>query len=190
VDSSVTTPKSGSSGSVAKIFPLPNHDHACCSTGAMALAEAKCAARGERLTPMQREVLGALVASHRPLGAYEILERLPPHQGRQPGRHRRPAPYTVYRALEFLCGNGFVHRIESRNAYLACARPHAAGDLIVFLLCERCGTVGETSSPEVASGIECTARTADFDFTPKSTMIEVSGICTHCRRNQNGPQMS
>jgi Fur family zinc uptake transcriptional regulator len=149
----------------------------------MALAEAKCAGRGERLTPMRREVLAVLLADHQPLGAYEILDRLAPS-------HRRPVPYMVYRALEFLCGNGFVHRIESRNAYLACMCPHAAGDRIIFLICDRCGTVGEASSPEVTSGIESTASAADFDSSPKSTVIEVSGICTHCRRNQNGPQMS
>ena len=122
------------------IFPAPDHDHARCSTDAMTVAEANCTARGQRLTPIRRKVLGALLGSHQPLGAYEIMERLAP-------AGPRPAPITVYRALEFLCGNGFVHRIESRNAYLACARPHAAGDLIGFLLCERCGTVGETSSP-------------------------------------------
>src|SRR5205814_1985221 len=157
-------PKSGSSGGFAKIFPLPNHDHACCSTAAMAFAEAKCAERGERLTPMRREVLAVLLADHRPMGAYDILSRLAPS-------HRRPAPYMVYRALEFLCGNGLVHRIESRNAYLACMCPHPAGDLIIFLICDRCGTVGEASSPEVTSGIEFTARAADFDFAPKSRMI-------------------
>jgi len=29
----------------------------------------------------------------------------------------RPAPITVYRALDFLMENGLVHRIESRNAF-------------------------------------------------------------------------
>ena len=55
----------------------------------------------------------------------------------------RPAPITVYRALEFLRENGLVHRIESRNAFVACVHNHAAGDLVVFLICERCGAVGE-----------------------------------------------
>src|ERR1051326_4236173 len=44
----------------------------------MAHAEALCAARAERLTPTRRQVLEALAASHRPLGAYEIIDRLPP----------------------------------------------------------------------------------------------------------------
>jgi hypothetical protein len=35
-----------------------------------------CAARKERLTPMRRRVLEALLASHHPLGAYELIDRL------------------------------------------------------------------------------------------------------------------
>jgi len=89
-----------------------------------------------------------------------------------------PAPITVYRALEFLRANGLVHRIESRNAFVACVHSHAAGDIIVFLICESCGAVGEASSAEVAATIKLAARKAGF--TPKSPVIEISGICTHC----------
>ncbi|HEV3397502.1 MAG TPA: transcriptional repressor, partial [Xanthobacteraceae bacterium] len=89
------------------IFPAPDHDHGRCSADAMAHAEALCAARRERLTPTRRHVLEALAASHRPLGAYEIIDRLAE-------RGPRPAPITVYRALDFLLAQGLVHRIESR----------------------------------------------------------------------------
>jgi Fur family transcriptional regulator, zinc uptake regulator len=141
----------------AVVFPAPGHDHARCTTDAMAVAEARCTERGQRLTPIRRDVLGALLASHQPLGAYAI---------------------TVYRALEFLRENGLVHRIESRNAFVACVHTHAAGDLVVFLICERCGTVGEASSSEVASTVKSAADAVGF--TPKSPVIEISGICTHC----------
>src|SRR5437899_10707739 len=94
------------------VFPAPGHDHARCSTDAMTEAEARCVARGQRLTPMRREVLAALLVSHRPLGAYEIMERLAP-------RGPRPAPITVYRALEFL-----RERSEERRVGKEC-RPRA-----------------------------------------------------------------
>ena len=58
------------------IFPDPGHDHAFCADGALARAEVLCAERGARLTPMRRQVLESLAASHRPLGAYEIIDRL------------------------------------------------------------------------------------------------------------------
>ncbi len=153
------------------VFPAPGHDHDRCSSDAMAVAEARCGERGQRLTPIRREVLGALLESHQPLGAYEIMERVSPAKP-------RPAPITVYRALEFLRENGLVHRIESRNAFVACVHTHGAGDLVVFLICERCGTVGEASSSEVAGTVRSAAAAAGF--TPKSPVIEITGICTHC----------
>jgi len=137
----------------------------------MAVAEARCAERGQRLTPIRRKVLAALLASHKPLGAYEIIERLAP-------KGPRLAPITAYRALEFLRENGLVHRIESRNAFIACVHNHPAGALVVFLICERCGAVGEASSAEVTSTLTTAARAAGF--VPKSPVIEISGVCGHC----------
>jgi Fur family transcriptional regulator, zinc uptake regulator len=154
------------------VFPAPDHDHDRCSTDAMAVAEAVCAQRGQRLTPIRRKVLSALLGSHKPLGAYEIIDRLAP-------KGPRPAPITAYRALEFLRENGLVHRIESRNAFIACVHNHAAGALVVFLICEQCGAVGEASSAEVTATLTSAARAAGF--TPKSPVIELIGICTHCR---------
>jgi len=159
------------------VFPAPDHDHSRCSADAMAVAEALCEERGERLTPIRRKVLAALLGSHKALGAYEIIERLVPGNGDNP--RSRLAPITAYRALEFLREHGLVHRIESRNAFVACVHNHAAGDLVVFLICERCGGVGEASSADVAATLASAARAAGF--TPKSPVIEISGICTHCR---------
>src|ERR1700691_2548487 len=56
------------------IFPAPDHDHERCASAGIAHAEAHCAARAQRLTPMRRQVLETLLASHKPLGAYEIIE--------------------------------------------------------------------------------------------------------------------
>jgi Fur family zinc uptake transcriptional regulator len=154
------------------VFPAPDHDHDRCSTDAMVVAEAVCAQRGQRLTPIRRKVLSALLGSHKPLGAYEIIDRLAP-------KGPRPAPITAYRALEFLRENGLVHRIESRNAFIACVHNHSVGALVVFLICEQCGAVGEASSAEVTATLTSAARAAGF--TPKSPVIELTGICTHCR---------
>jgi Fur family transcriptional regulator, zinc uptake regulator len=153
------------------IFPAPDHDHGSCTSTALAHAEAICTARAQRLTPIRRHVLEALLASHKPLGAYEIMERLT-HAGRL-------APITVYRALEFLRDNGLVHRIESRNAFVACVHNHAGGDPVVFLICQRCGAVGEGPGGAVAESLKAACRSAGF--TPKSPVIEIAGICSHCR---------
>ena len=135
-------------------------------------AEELCATRGQRLTPMRRQVLEALLASHKPLGAYEIIERLA-HRGRL-------APITVYRALDFLRDNSLVHRIESRNAFLACAHDHDAAAMVAFLICERCGSVGEIPAAPVAQGLNAAARATGF--APKMSVVEITGICAHCQR--------
>jgi Fur family zinc uptake transcriptional regulator len=155
------------------IFPSPDHDHNRCTADALAHAEALCAARSQRLTPLRRHVLEVLLESHKPLGAYEIMDRAATGG-------ERPAPITIYRALDFLRENGLVHRIESRNAFVACVNNHQSGDLVVFLICERCGAVGEAPSAAVAGELKTASRAAGF--TPKAPVIEIGGICFHCRR--------
>ncbi|HZT26905.1 MAG TPA: Fur family transcriptional regulator [Pseudolabrys sp.] len=154
------------------VFPAPNHDHERCASDAIAHAEAICVERHERLTPMRRRVLEALLTSHAPLGAYELIDRLSV-------RGQRLAPVTIYRALDFLRAQGLVHRIESRNAFIACVHEHASGDPVVFLICEKCGAVGEAASAAVADTIKSASRAAGF--TPKTPVIEISGICAHCQ---------
>jgi Fur family zinc uptake transcriptional regulator len=158
--------------SAQAIFPAPGHDHGRCTSDAIAHAEAICTARAQRLTPLRRHVLEALLASHQPLGAYELIDRLA-------AAGARPAPITIYRALDFLREQDLVHRIESRNAFIACVHNHESGDPVVFLICERCGAVGEAASAAVADTIKRASRAAGF--TPKTPVIEISGICAHCK---------
>jgi len=153
-------------------FPAPGHDHERCATDAIGHAEALCAQRHERLTPMRRRVLEALLASHSPLGAYDLIDRLS-------ARGQRLAPITVYRALDFLREQGLVHRIESRNSFIACVHNHDSGDPVVFLICEKCGAVGEAASAAVADTIRSASRAAGF--SPRTPVIEISGICAHCK---------
>ncbi len=127
-------------------FPAPDHDHDRCTADAMDHAEQVCERRAQKFTPIRRQVLQALLSSHRPLGAYEVIDELAKSMP-------RPAPITVYRALDFLMENGLVHRIESRNAFLACAHDHDAAAMVAFLICERCGSVGEIPAQPVAQSL-------------------------------------
>ena len=161
---------------VQPVFHAPDHDHQRCTANALAHAEALCAQRSQRLTPIRRQVLEVLLGSHKPLGAYEIMDRSGPGGS-------RPAPITIYRALDFLRDNGLVHRIESRNAFVACVNNHAVGDLVVFLICEHCGVVGEAPSAAVAGELKTAARAAGF--VPKAPVIEISGVCAHCQRHEH-----
>jgi Fur family transcriptional regulator, zinc uptake regulator len=154
------------------VFPAPDHDHVRCSADALKHAEAQCIERGQRLTPSRRNILELLLESHKPLGAYDIIDRAA-------ARGARPAPITIYRALDFLIDNGLVHRIESRNAFIACIHDHDADDVIMFLICERCGAVGESRSAAVADTLKSAARSVGF--APKTPVIEIAGVCAHCR---------
>jgi Fur family transcriptional regulator, zinc uptake regulator len=154
-------------------FPAPDHDHGRCTTDALSHAELICKQRAQKLTPMRRQVLEALLSSHRPLGAYEVIDELAKSMP-------RPAPITVYRALDFLIGNGLVHRIESRNAYLACAHNHDATTMIAFLICEHCGSVGEIPAAPVAQSLNAAARATGF--TPTLSVVEITGTCAHCQK--------
>jgi Fur family zinc uptake transcriptional regulator len=158
---------------VKPAFPAPDHDHDRCTADGIAHAERICAARAQKFTPIRRQVLQALLASHRPLGAYEVIDALAQSTA-------RPAPITVYRALDFLMGNGLVHRIESRNAYLACAHDHDAAAMVAFLICDRCGSVGEIPAAPVAQSLSVAARATGF--APKLSVVEITGTCAHCQK--------
>jgi Fur family transcriptional regulator, zinc uptake regulator len=155
------------------VFHAPDHDHERCTADALAHAEALCAQRSQRLTPIRRQVLEVLLGSHKPLGAYEIMDRAAADGS-------RPAPITIYRALDFLRDNGLVHRIESRNAYLACAHDHDAASMVAFLICEHCGSVGEIPAAPVAQSVTAAARA--LGFAPKMSVVEISGTCAHCQK--------
>ena len=140
---------------------------------ALGAAEAACRARGVRLTPIRRGVLAALHATHRPLGAYDIAERLAGEGA------RKLAPITVYRALEFLMAEGLVHRLASRNAFVACPHGHAHHDLVGFLICDDCGGVDEIASRGLAQSLAHVLREEGFE--PRLQVLEISGLCAHCR---------
>ncbi len=155
------------------VFPDPNHDHGRCAEDAFLHAEKVCTGRGQKFTPIRRQVLGALLSSHRPLGAYEVIDELAKTMP-------RPAPITVYRALDFLMENGLVHRIESRNAFLACAHNHDETAVVAFLICETCGSVGEIPAAPLAQSFNEAAR--GTGFAPKLSVVEITGTCAHCQR--------
>ena len=145
-----------------------NHEPADC----LRQAEETCAARGLQLTPLRRRVLAELAGAGEPLGAYDLVERL--------GRERRIAPISVYRVLDFLIETGLIHRIATRNTYLACHHAHAPHEGTLFLVCTRCGGVDEVTSPDVARSLVGTAIAAGFKPGPRA--VELEGECAGCQR--------
>lgn len=124
-------------------------------------------------------IMSALAEAHRPLSAYDLLDRLRPTGV--------AAPLTVYRALDKLIASGQVHRIESLNAFVACretAHHHAADHdhaprrAVAFTICDRCGTVEEFVNAELFAQLE--RGLGARRFSPRTSAIEVHGLCQAC----------
>lgn len=127
--------------------------------------------RGLRLTPLRKEVLGLIAATDKPIKAYDLLDQL-----RE--KHGNAAPPTVYRALDFLLENGFIHKLSSINAFVSCHHP-ADAHQVPFLICDNCSGAQEVCDERVADLIETQARA--LGFAPRAQTLEVHGICRDCR---------
>ncbi|MGO4871038.1 MAG: Fur family transcriptional regulator [Roseiarcus sp.] len=148
-----------------------SHGHEAIGSAWAAQVESACASKGLQLTALRRRVLAILSRSPAPLGAYAIIDELARLEGKP------IAPPTVYRTLEFFLDNGFVHKIESRNAYAPCEHfGHAHQG--VLLLCEKCGRSDEIEDAAVTRLLDEAAARAGF--APHRQMVEVQGLCRQC----------
>lgn len=146
------------------------HDHRTCIKDCARAAEAYCRKSGLRFTDQRRRVLEILLAEHRALGAYDILDIL-----RKDGQTAQPP--VAYRALDFLVQHGFAHKVERLNAFIACAHPgetHAPA----LLICRVCRAVAETPSAPLRDQFNRTARAAGFDI--ETIVVEAVGVCPNC----------
>lgn len=146
------------------------HDHGSCIGMGLAAAEAHCSAEGLRFTPVRRKTLEILLQEHRALGAYEMLDRL-----RDAGFGSQPP--VAYRALEFLVANGFAHKIERLNAFIACAHPGASHSP-AFMICRLCDSVAEAQSTPARGALGEAARATGFRI--ERTVVEAEGVCPAC----------
>ncbi len=135
--------------------------------------EHACQERGLRLTPIRARVLALIAEAGKPVKAYELLEWVRATKG-----VGADAPPTVYRALDFLMANGFVHKLESVNAFVACHHPNSAQHSVPFLICDRCHSAVELEDREVVSQLEQRARA--LGFQPQAQTLEVHGLCARC----------
>jgi Fur family zinc uptake transcriptional regulator len=161
------------------VFEHREHDHARCAADALSHADLIARRDGLRLTEQRRTVLEALLMSHVPASAYDVIERVATRNGRG-GKGKRLAPISVYRALDFLVEHRFAHRIESKNAYVACDRGEdCAADASLFLICDSCGATAEAPSDGLAALVDAETRAANF--LPRARILEVRGLCARCR---------
>ena len=112
-----------------------------------------------------------LEAASGPLSAYTLLDQLRVEGFR--------APLQVYRALDALIKSGFVHRLESLNAFVACAELHDHSHrMTAFSICDVCGQVTEFSDHAVGDQLD--AWIGATGFVAKKAVIEFRGTCAKC----------
>ncbi|MFZ5783848.1 MAG: Fur family transcriptional regulator [Pseudomonadota bacterium] len=150
-----------------------DHDHNHCIDDAVAAAEKLCAQKGLRFTPLRRRVLELVWASHKPIGAYALLDALR-------SEDLGSAPPTVYRALDFLIENGLIHRIERMNAFVGCSHPGEAHRGF-FLICGECGNAEELHGDGLAEQIAASA--GRHGFSARDMTLEVTGTCADCGKS-------
>jgi Fur family zinc uptake transcriptional regulator len=144
---------------------------------ALAMAEAYCRERGEKLTPIRRKVLELLLASGRATKAYSLLDQM---REIHPGS----APPTVYRALDFLLAAGLIHRIESINAFAVCH------DLTqcqhgILVVCQQCGNITELHEPKLRQALVAQIEAAGYRLAGDG--IELKGVCANCQATEPAP---
>ncbi len=167
-------------GHITKSF-TPKHNHADCVADALQDAENYCRANGLRWTPLRAQVLELVWAHHRPVRAYDILEDLAKERSKAEAPSQgtaRVAPPTVYRALDFLLEHGFVHRIDSLNAFVGCGQIGHT-DKTYFLICRQCGEAAEIHDPRLSNALAACAAKADFAVEQET--VEITGLCPKCR---------
>ena len=149
------------------------HDHDRCQRELLSAAARVCDRRNLRLTLRRRQVLEILLASHQPMGAYDILAEL---NRSHPGE--KIAPPIVYRALDFLLAQGLIHRIESKNAYISCIHPGHRKSA-QFLICRDCDQVAELEHRDAA----LLAEADSLGFSIDHSVVEITGTCAACQKH-------
>jgi|TARA_Y100000996_G_C22113188_1_gene474870 Fur family zinc uptake transcriptional regulator len=123
------------------------------------------------LSKNQQIVLKIIEQAKEPLKAYSIL-----FNAQKKGIK---APPQIYRALDKLIKKGKIHKIESRNAFVACKNSKCEiSKATAFSICEKCEKVTEINIPKITKVL--------FAFKDKSGMsckkynLELFGLCKKC----------
>ena len=130
-----------------------------------------CDENKHRLTEPRLAVLKIIASSKKPLGAYDILDKLNKTIS-------NPKPPTAYRAIDFWKDHGFIHRIESLNAYVACYEDHKHSGS-QFMVCNDCGGVEEVHLCHLPKDLEEKVKGNGFKMAHWNA--EIRGQCEDCQ---------
>ena len=124
------------------------------------------------LSKNQQIILDLIVKSSEPLKAYSILFNV-----QKKGIN---APLQVYRALDKLVEIGKIHKIESRNAFIACQNSSCQiSKATAFSICESCENVSEISNSKLSKYLANFADETGMKYNKYN--LEFFGLCKKCK---------
>ena len=126
----------------------------------------------QKLTRNQEIVLNLLENSGEPLKAYTILS--------DTQKKGIKAPTQVYRALDKLIEIGKVHKIESKNAFVACKNSNCTiSNATAFSICDGCEKVTEIINTKLSKFLSNFKDDAGKEYQKYN--LEFYGICKKCK---------
>ena len=124
------------------------------------------------LSKNQQVVLEIIEKSKEPLKAYSILYNVQ--------RKGIKAPQQIYRALDKLIEIGKIHKIESRNAFVACKNANCEiSKATAFSICEKCENVTEINNLKLSSYLSNFKDTTGMKYNNYN--LEFFGLCKKCK---------
>ena len=124
------------------------------------------------LSKNQQIIFDLIDKSSEPLKAYTILFNV-----QKKGIN---APPQVYRALDKLVEIGKIHKIESKNAFVACKNSDCEiSKATAFSICESCEVVDEISDVKLSKYLSSFNHKKGMKF--KRFNLEFFGLCKKCK---------
>ena len=124
------------------------------------------------LSKNQQIIFNLIHKSPEPLKAYTILFNV-----QKKGIN---APPQVYRALDKLVEIGKIHKIESKNAFVACKNSDCEiSKATAFSICESCEVVDEISDVKLSKYLSSFNHKKGMKF--KRFNLEFFGLCKKCK---------
>jgi len=124
------------------------------------------------LTKNQQIVLDLVEKSSQPLKAYSILFNVQ--------KKGLKAPLQVYRALDKLVEIGKIHKIESRNAFVACKNSSCqVSKATAFSICENCEKVTEINNSKLSKYLTNFEDNSGMKYSKYN--LEFFGLCKKCK---------
>ena len=124
------------------------------------------------LSKNQQIIFDIIHNSSEPLKAYSILFNVQ--------KKGIKAPLQVYRALDKLVEIGKIHKIESRNAFIACQNSSCQiSKATAFSICESCGKVSEISNSKLSKYLSNFVDKSGMEYSKYN--LEFFGLCKKCK---------